>query len=137
MSYFSEEENDIIYSDDENNEGDEGELSSDESIDIETKNIFYKANYNNTYELDEDKNINNNKVKKPQIKSSLSLQDFVKKIELDKPKKFVSKRVSDRKPVIITKKRSFNPRLPPYNFVNKNNTNKKIDFNDDDFPSLN
>jgi hypothetical protein len=137
MSYFSEPEENDIYEGDEGDEGDD--LSSVESIDEETKNIFYRANYNNTYELEEDKPIKNIKLSQPstkQNKSALSLQDFVKKIEFETPKKFISKRVSDKKPVTI-KKRSFNPRLPPYNLVNQKNLNLQININNiNDFPTL-
>jgi hypothetical protein len=132
MSYFSESEgNDIS-----ENEGDEGDLSSVESIDEETKNIFYKANYNNTYYDDviEEPKIKQSKPKKNN--ASLSLQDFTKKVIIETPKKFVSKRVANKKPEII-KKRCFNPRLPPYNFVHKQKQAQQLNLNDNsDFPSL-
>jgi hypothetical protein len=131
MSYFSENEDSII------DEGDEGDdLSSDESIDEELKNIFYKATYNNTYELEEDTVVSKDKTHKKQIKSSLTLQDFTKKVEAEKPVKFVSKRVNDKKPATV-QKRCFNPRLPPYNFVHKKNIDQNININDNnDFPNL-
>jgi len=64
-------------------------------------------------------------------KSKLNLMEFTKKIEDEieaaKPKKFISKRVTEKnKSTIICEKvieykRQFEPRLPPYNFVNKDN----------------
>jgi hypothetical protein len=79
-------------------------------------------------------------------KKTLSLVDFNNKIDEviqnSKPKKFVSKRVEEKKVKVETNdivvKRSFEPRLPPYNFVHKhNNYQSKININDTDlFPTL-
>lgn len=86
------------------------------------------------------------KEKKDKSKNSLSLVDFNNKIDEEiqksKPKKFVSKRVEEKKEKIevidTVYKRSFEPRLPPFNFVNKNHNNHtKININDTDlFPCL-
>jgi hypothetical protein len=86
------------------------------------------------------------KEKKDKSKNSLSLVDFNNKIDeviqKNKPKKFVSKRVEEKKEKIevveTVYKRSFEPRLPPFNFVNKNHNNHtKININDTDlFPCL-
>jgi hypothetical protein len=135
MSYLS----DLEYSDNnEIDEGDEGDLSSVESIDEDIKNYFYKATVNDNYYDKVNKEIdvktNNNKQKKNN--GGLSLQEFTKKIITETPKKFVSKRVASKKPEII-KKRSFNPRLPPYNSVHKQKKIQQLNLNDNsDFPSL-
>jgi hypothetical protein len=131
MSYFSEEENELS---NEYNEGDEGDISSD-SMDEDFRSMFYKADYNNNYELEEetkDKLEPKIKLETKKKECSLSLQNFTKKVD-NENKKFVSKRVSDKKPKVV--RRGFNPRLPPYNFVRKEK-NKELVINDEEFPSL-
>tara|TARA_B110000971_G_C19994796_1_gene493741 strand:+ start:1306 stop:1809 length:504 start_codon:yes stop_codon:yes gene_type:complete len=87
-------------------------------------------------------------IKEPKNKT-LSLSELntliEKQIEESKPKKFISKRITDKthptKQVIVTKHRDFNPRFPPYLLSDeyKNRTNKKRIFELDckSFPSLN
>jgi hypothetical protein len=130
MSYFSEEDQEN--EEDQDNEGDD--LSSEESIDEDTKNIFLRATYNNTYEIEVESSSEKKTKKKTQTKASLSLQHFVKKVESEKPGKFVSKRVQSKTQTIL--KRGFNPRLLPYNFVHKKNVVKEVNLNEIEFPSL-
>lgn len=79
--------------------------------------------------------------------NKLSLDSFNTKIDeiivSSKPKKFVSKRVEEKKPKDVqverTVKRLFQPRLLPYNFVfsNKRMKHMIIDLKDEcEFPSL-
>ena len=92
-----------------------------------------------------EKEKNNNKIKKSSNK--LSLDSFNTKIDeiivSSKPKKFISKRVEEKKPKEVqaerTVKRLFQPRLLPYNFVfsNKRMKHMTIDVKDEcEFPSL-
>jgi hypothetical protein len=89
--------------------------------------------------------------KEPKKSKQLSLNDLNKlidaRIEESKPKKFVSKRVLEKKnlsdPVlkkeVIINKRVFNPRKPPYLLSNeyKNKFIKKEDmFSENNFPKL-
>lgn len=150
-NYFSEDEHNNDIDENENNEE-----SSDDSMDEETRQIIFKSAQR---DIDWSKLNVSAKNKQPLIKKhtrvksikTTSLIDFVKKVDNDekekKPKKFTSKRLEDKKKVdgiinndISIKTRTFNPRLPPYNFINKKQTNDKlktIDFkNDELFPSL-
>jgi hypothetical protein len=158
--YFSDDEldNDEYMEDGEDEEnvedGEDGEDIEEYEIDEETRRIIFEhANRN----FEEEKTINNDEIVK-QIKQKnkivlkqnkkqiFSLNEFNKKVEQDiiarKPKKFMSKRVGDKKnqlgmqnePII---KRSFNPRNQPFNFVKSNDINIKLDIlNLEDFPSL-
>jgi hypothetical protein len=157
--------NDNYFSDDEqiNNDFDDGEEIDEHSdedgedteeyeIDDETRRIIFE-HAKHSFEEEKTINNNNNKNNKKTIKQPkqnkkqvLSLNEFNKKVEQDiiarKPKKFMSKRVGDKKiqlgmqnePII---KRSFNPRNQPFNFVKSNDINVKLDIlNLEDFPSL-
>ena len=93
--------------------------------------------------IDNIKNIKNKKKK-----DTYNLNEFVNKFtkteEIKKIKKFISKRVADKKEINNTNtntniQRNFSPRLPPYNLVKKekNIINNNIDINDvASFPSL-
>ena len=64
--------------------------------------------------------INNNKIKHKKIKekkvnNNISLGNFMKVVDEQKPKLFVSKRKQDK--IGIQYKRVFNPRMPPYLLV--------------------
>jgi hypothetical protein len=72
---------------------------------------------------------NKTKIKKQNINKSINIAEFNKELEekanMNKEKKFISKRADDkRKELGISdtdvQKRSFNPRKPPYNFVRSN-----------------
>lgn len=147
--YFSDDEK----NNDEQNDGFEDDYESDGSIDEETRRIIYQATMKNINNLDTIyKEIEKGTVKevKPIItkekdKNSLSLSEFSKKVEDEinskKPKKFVSKRVEDKKKSLGVEenvyKRQFNPRLPPYNFVNRKVETKQVNINDiKEFPQI-
>lgn len=152
--YFSDDEDDII-------EEEQLDEESDDSMDDYTRQIIREATIRNLERMENEyKNMERvQKVKKPlktdqpdQPKKNkkqsqvLSLGEFTKKIdaemEASKPKKFVSKRVEDKKKVMgldnNVVKRNFNPRLPPYNFVqhNKQNQNSVNIDSKEEFPSL-
>jgi hypothetical protein len=158
--YF-DDDNDVDFVDNDNNEDSDEEVVNEE---VESEDDFDEDNrlkMKEAYDkyiirLNEEmktinvnnkmQSINNNKQskKKDNKKNVLSLDKFIleeKKIEnLNKPKKFISKRVEDKMktkniPTIEYKKREFNPRKPPFNLVVVENkiTNP---LNDDDFPSL-
>jgi hypothetical protein len=145
IDYFSDDDQDNII-DEENNEQD-----SDDNMDDETRQAIFRAiigneekeiNYNET----SNKPIKKNKQKK--LTNTLSLEEFSKKMEKEEkanqPKKFVSKRAEEKRKQLglveetLKSKRSFNPRLPPYNFIHKKNiSNDPVDINNsNDFPSL-
>ena len=125
------------------------EYSEEESLDEETRQLIYRSALKNIdYEIVSVKESTNKiKTKRPDTKSlnKLSLIDFTKKVVEDeksrKPKRFVSHRREDKKKELgLTNdmpKRQFNPRKPPYNFVNRQNKNSKLNLsNMEEFPSL-
>lgn len=149
--YFSddEQENDI--------EEDKDELvESEDEFDDYNRQLIYEASMRNFERIDnESKQVKDElkkKIKPIKNKSKnsgqiLSLDEFAKKvdteIETKKPKKFVSKRVEDKKKQYmpdtkIVHKRHFNPRYPPYNFVHHSKQPQNtINLNsNEDFPSL-
>jgi hypothetical protein len=148
---------DNYFSDDEvnqDNQIDECE-ESDDSLDEETRRIIYQSISRNMNWDDLTYNVKKEPVKKKQsstdkpmkTKNVLSLGQFVQKIDIEEktkqPKKFVSKRVEEkRKQFGVSEdtkpKRSFNPRMPPYNFVHgKKEPEKPINFSNNlDFPSF-
>jgi hypothetical protein len=138
----------------------EEEDDEDDEMDAETRRIIWEAtmrrsaNYDfadiskehNEKKSKKKSSSNSNKNQKQKKNVSLSLEEFNKlmeqKIKENKPKKFVSKRVEEKKKINGVEepvyKRQFNPRLPPYNFVNKTReANVPVDLNNkNDFPSL-
>ena len=146
----------------EHNEHDNNEHNEDNEHDDEyeeeVRKIVWEAvqkrsiNYDlGNYTEDDNKNKTNKKDKTNKKQNNknvnLSLGEFNKKLDEEtkekQPKKFISKRVEDKKKINCTNeekviRRSFNPRLPPYNWVHKSKeTNVKIDLNNqNDFPSL-
>ncbi len=149
--YFSEEEE--INQDD--NVEDIIEEESDDSMDEETRRIIYKTSSKDINWNDLTLKTKQEPVKKKQsvtdkskkTKNVLSLNEFVQKIENEEktkqPKKFISKRVEERRKEFGTNeekklKRSFNARLPPYNFVHsKKEVVEPVNFSNElDFPSL-
>jgi hypothetical protein len=147
-----EEDEDEEEDNEEDEEDKEEDIIEEDEIDDDYRNLFAESYNRNINRLEEDNSFNklNNKVRIEKVKvlkhTSFSLSDFYKSAnkeeETAKPKKFVSKRVSDKKksdnsevkPEYV-EKRKFNPRLPPYNLVKKKNNNE-IKRLDDDFPSL-
>jgi HD superfamily phosphohydrolase len=150
-NYFSDDDVDNDNNNDDNND-DNISISSDESLDENTKRAIYEASLRSNEELEEEWNKlskQNNKPKKQtnnkkNTKNIITLGEFNKKIEKEieakKPKKFISKRVQEKKKDLEIEnlpKRQFNPRLPPYTFVFKKSLNTNIDINNNnDFPTL-
>jgi hypothetical protein len=114
-------------------------------------NNFKNKNFDN-YDIYSCTKINNNEEKiniKNNIKKNkiISLFDFNNVVNENKPKKFISKRITDKKKELKLDnnipKRTFNPRLVPYYFSDIHNNYKKnynIDKNfnsNDNFPPLN
>jgi hypothetical protein len=134
-NYFSDDEK---ISQDYNLDDDDDE--SDYSIDEETRRIIYQS-------INKNINSNNKLNKQKKNKNIISLNDFVQKVNAEKtakqPKKFISKRADEKKILpdindIQIIKKSFNPRLPPYNFVHgiKDIYYYENIVNDQNFPSL-
>jgi len=155
--YFSDDDEVELEENTMENLQDEEEYESDGSMDEETRRIVFQAvtrnmNWDNlTYNVKKEpvqkkKEETNSKPKK--TKNVFSLSDFVKKLDEDEkakqPKKFVSKRVEDKKKQLGAveepnkMKRTFNPRLPPYNFAHKKKEfTETVNLNNAmDFPSL-
>jgi hypothetical protein len=93
---------------------------------------------------EKEKKIKESKVKKLSIGEFNELIE--KQIEESKPKRFISKRIADKKVLpeqvynVTKRKREFNPKLPPYFFSDeyRNRTNNNnFELNLDAFPSLN
>lgn len=128
------------------------EEEEDEELDEETKRILWEANLkrlNNDSLLDFTNETKKSKSKKSSDKkkknNSLSLDELSKKIDEEQiskqPKKFVSKRVEEKKKINNEEnsiKRTFNARLPPYNWVHKTKKEQvNVNINDEhEFPSL-
>jgi hypothetical protein len=140
----------IYFSDDEVNNNVDSELDyqTDDSFDDDTRRLVYNALEN---KLEDDlltinitKTNKEIKQKNKKLKTSMTLDELIKKIDIveNKPKKFVSKRAKEKKSTDINQivtKRHFNPRMVPYNSINKLNTtkNNNINFNNNnDFPTL-
>lgn len=118
--YFSNDEND--------SEGDKKELTFDEmypeeAIDDELRQILYanaiNTEYNDVYDkLKEEKK--KHKKRKEKKQKHMDLSDFLekeeKRIEADKPKKWKSSRIINKKKklkIVEKPKRCFRPRYPP------------------------
>ncbi len=134
------------------------EEEDEEDMDPEEKRLFWEAmmkrtsNFNvEEYSRDSAKEKQKNKKKEKENKQSkkkqgMSLIEFNTKLEEEakakQPKKFVSKRVEEKKKINGVEeqkfKRCFNPRLPPYNWVNKQKQETHtVDLsNKEQFPSL-
>jgi hypothetical protein len=149
--YFSDDDDK-----DQTNENldDINEYDSDDSLDEETKRIIFKsANKNIDWNEFSTQKLNNNLKESPQYekptkpKNVLTLGEFIQKVsnteKKNQPKKFVSRRAEDKKKQTggiqdTRPRRSFNPRLPPYNFVHKKTAAPVINTtNQSDFPQLN
>jgi hypothetical protein len=161
-TYLSDEDIDI-----ENNENVEldqygmyvEEIDDEEELEIRrivSNSMLLKINSNDDFLREGLKTPNKKSFKESKIskKKSMSLNDlnnFIdKKIEDSKPKKFISKRLMDRKisePSLVTKnekiqKRHFNPKLIPYLFSEEyknkkfNNDLEIPNFNNLNFPNL-
>jgi len=156
-NYFSDDDDinqdNHIEGDEDYDEGEE----TDDSMDEESRQIIYRSMRKDrtdfTFFVEKESDKNKGKPKQSSMdksnktKKSMSLSDFVQKIDAEEkakePKKFVSKRVIEKRNKFgasenIKPKRSFNPRMRPYNFVqHKKETNEPINFTSkNDFPSL-
>jgi hypothetical protein len=129
------------------------ELYPDEELDEETLSII-RASIKDNDDLDlfmknknkdNDKDNDNDKKKKQNVKvkneksNTLTLNDLNKLYE--GPKKWVSQRMEAKRTVEppAVKKRSFNPRLPPYMSIRNNKTKNNINVSVTDeiaFPKL-
>jgi hypothetical protein len=158
--YFSDDDDQICEQNDENEEGDDvyEEEEDDDEMDAETRRIIWEATTRRSANYDfadiskeynekkSKKKSSSNSNQKQKKNASLSLEQFNKlmeeKIKENKPKKFVSKRAEEKKKMNGVEeqvyKRHFNPKLPPYNFVNKTREAiVPVDLNNkNDFPSL-
>ena len=141
MEYLSDDEKD----DGLNEEGQEEltfeELYPDEEMDEETRNIIFntKVNENDDY-LFSIGGKEKKKGKEKKEKKVVLLNDLLVKAE-EKSKPWVSKRTEGKKtnkPLVLEViKRKFNPRLPPYNTIKREEPKKEqTSLNKDDFPSL-
>jgi len=153
--YFSDDEIQDEVQDEQTLEED---VISDNEMDEETRLIIYRAAQKNKPDIfqyntslkEEQKKITKIKTTidiSKQTKKVMTLEEFTKKIEAEekakKPNKFVSRRTVDKKKQFGTDettviRRHFNPRFPPYNFINKKVISNNIgDINNNkEFPSL-
>ena len=150
-NYFSDSDNSVIEEDKISSEKDEDYESSDNEMDEETRRIIYQSlqnkkddTINSFYCQEKNVPIKQKKVRERKIKNTgLSLLDFEKKIEENKPKKWKSKRSQEKKTELgivnntKVRKRQFNPRLPPPTFetFKKKETDEPLDM-ETAFPSL-
>ena len=119
-------------------EGDEKDELPEYEDDEDFKRQMNEAIMRNMNKLEEDSN--NMEVKKPKqkkikekkISNNISLGSFMKVIDEEKPKVFVSKRKLDK--IGVQYKRVFNPRKPPYLLIKIKE--KDSGLNEDNFPSL-
>lgn len=135
--------NEIVEDNLDNNLNENDEYSSDDYdyMDDEMRNLYFNNSKDIDYTIQ-----TSTEIKKKQIKEKnnnhFTLLEFNKKTDKEQkdkePKKFMSKRMNDKKKQNdneeILPKRKFNPRLPPFNFVNKPKIIQTL--NMDDFPSL-
>jgi hypothetical protein len=129
----------------ENKLSDDNELLEDEKDELpeyeddeDFKRQMNEAIMRNMNKLEEESNTiiikkqKEKKVKEKKISNNISLGSFMKVVDEEKPKVFVSKRKLDK--IGVQYKRVFNPRKLPYLLVQ---VRKKEDhLNENDFPSL-
>lgn len=153
-NYFSDSDEEQVNVEEETYTPEDGYESSDNELDEETRRIIYNhARLSNPTSVFLQPNSVPKKSSKKQKKKrepkshGKSLQDFMdeleKQKEASKPKKWTSKRLSDKKDKLGLPKekftrRKFNPRLPPPTHLTfkKKDTVVKVEFNEESFPSL-
>ena len=109
-------------SEENNSEEDDDEMTSEEYAEY-IKMINEKTKYIDLNEL----------VVKKEKKQRVRKKKEIKYLNLDEKKKWVSKRMSNKRP----KKRKFNPRFPPLkNKPIENKDDNVFSFDNNDFPSL-
>jgi hypothetical protein len=130
----------------EGDEGDEGDKLPDYEDDEDYRKLMNEAIMNRIMNpLDEEPYKKNKKKKqlvanpvKPMANNSrlhnVSLGSFIKSVNDNEPKVFVSKRKLDK--IGVVTKRQFNPRKMPYLLFNNTQNKNKTELNDEDFPSL-
>ena len=137
-------------------ENEEEEELSEYEMDDETRMIIYNAmkrRQDSGKDYYQDENVcvtpvkKKERVRKVKQKKYIDLTEFDKKVEEEKPKKWMSKRLADKKkelgikdeePRKIIARRTFNPRLPkPNKDTFKKTEEKEVIFTEEMFPSLN
>lgn len=133
---------------DDNNEEEEDVLEEVESVDEDTLKMVYNSVLNKKSFFDDSDDdsvkISNKKNKKSNDTKNkkMSLSEFLKTSEKEKPKKFVSNRIEKKTAQLIlientSVQRYFNPRKAPFNLVNNHKNRNVIDTNNDAaFPKL-
>ena len=129
----------------ENKLSDDNELLEDEKDELpeyeddeDFKRQMNEAIMRNMNKLEEESNTiiikkqKEKKVKEKKISNNISLGSFMKVVDEEKPKVFVSKRKLDK--IGVQYKRVFNPRKPPYLLIKIKE--KDSGLNEDNFPSL-
>jgi len=129
----------------ENKLSDDNELLEDEKDELpeyedddEFRRQMNEAIMRNMNKLEEESNTiiikkqKEKKVKEKKISNNISLGSFMKIVDEEKPKVFVSKRKLDK--IGVQYKRVFNPRKPPYLLIKIKE--KDSGLNEDNFPSL-
>lgn len=128
-------ENKLI--DETENEGDEMDELPEYEDDEDFKRQMNEAIMRNMNKLEEESNIivkkpKQKKIKEKKVNNNISLGSFMKTIDDEKPKVFVSKRKQDK--IGVQYKRVFNPRKPPYLMIQVKKTDNIL--NENEFPSL-
>jgi hypothetical protein len=129
----------------ENKLSDDNELLEDEKDELpeyedddEFRRQMNEAIMRNMNKLEEESNTiiikkqKEKKVKEKKISNNISLGSFMKVVDEEKPKVFVSKRKLDK--IGVQYKRVFNPRKSPYLLIKIKE--KDSGLNEDNFPSL-
>ena len=140
MEYLSDDEKDEIME-----ELTFDEMYPEEEFDDEMKQLLYKSssvNNDDAFPISPKKEKSSMKSpkKSPKMKESISLKDFTQKLEEEESKnKWINKRTNSKNNIEDKLKgttRKFNPRLPPYRSIKKDNKEIKIVKDDTNFPSL-
>ena len=140
MEYLSDDEKDEILE-----ELTFDELYPEEEFDDEMKQLLYKSssvNNDDAFAISpkKDKTAMKSPKKSPKMKESISLKDFTQKLEEEETKnRWINKRTNSKNNIddkLKTTTRKFNPRLPPYKFIKRDNKEIKIVKDETNFPSL-
>jgi len=118
----------------------------EEELDDETRALIFSK----TMEIDTDEDIYGFSKEKPDKKkdkknnnnnNTMTMKQFIDKLDENKPKKWVSKRAETKRPLVEKKEkaieRKFNPRLPPFKTLKKEVKPDKIaEYTEFNFPTL-
>ena len=150
-NYFSDSDNSATNEEVQGSVSDEEEELSEYELDEETRAIIYKASLEkkstDLSSFCSPKEPKKKKVRERKQKDvkRLNFEEFVSKIEEDKPKKWKSKRSLNKKKELgiedeqVRRKRTFNPRLPPptfETFQKKLEEDDSLNNSEENFPSL-